>query len=61
MTEDDTFRKLKQVPFSEALVVYHSFWNDPNETVAELKKVGWTYKELSDLYPTSSLPIEYYD
>lgn len=57
MTEEDTFNRLKRVPFNELLAriaenevlantkcqsTYHQIW------LAELRKLGWTYNEYYD-------------
>lgn len=51
-TEEDTFLKLKQIPFKEAKVLYHKWLTHPDMTVVELqlqlRNVGWKWREFMD-------------
>lgn len=54
MTEDDTFNKLKRMPFREMEDLYTTWWlalpGSWSEEMANefLKPTGWTYQELVD-------------
>lgn len=52
MTEEDTFRKLRQIPYEEAYNLYmHRWLSNPaswseNDADKFLEQYGWTYTEL---------------
>lgn len=48
MTEEDTFNRLRRVPFKDAIFIYFSFPVLGPATDAALREVGWSYQELRD-------------
>lgn len=51
-TSEDTFLKLKQIPFKEAKVLYLKWLTHPDMTVVELqlelRNVGWKWLEFNN-------------
>ena len=50
--QEDTFLKLKQIPFKEARKLYLHWLKNPGRTIVqlqfELREVGWKWKEFMD-------------